>query len=94
MFIHIGNDHVVHTEDIISIIDCQAIENSVIMKTMLENQHSNKSVIGSASHAKSIVITNDFIFYSNVSVVTLTKRSSYQAGFDHHEICFEQEDDL
>lgn len=72
MFIHIGNNIVISTNDIISIIDYNVISSSVIMEEMMEARQQ----IGSKKNAKSVVLTEDVIYLSSLSISTLTKRAS------------------
>ncbi|TQS76357.1 DUF370 domain-containing protein [Ornithinibacillus gellani] len=74
MFIHIGNGNVIRTSTIISIIDRQIISSSITMEEWIIN--NEKNLKGSKTKAKSIVITEDFIYYSPLSVPTLKKRAS------------------
>ncbi|QDP38772.1 extracellular matrix regulator RemB [Radiobacillus deserti] len=77
MFIHIGSDHVIQSEDVIAIIDYQIISSSTINEEMLVNQKEIDKVKNSIEdEAKSIVITKDAIYYSPLSVLTLKKRAS------------------
>ena len=72
MFIHIEDDNVIQTDDIIAIIDYAIISSSVIMEEMLDS----KQKIGDETLAKSVVITDDIIYLSSLSVATLKKRTS------------------
>ena len=74
MFIHIGNGNVIRTSTIISIIDRQIISSSITMEEWIIN--NEKNLKGSKTKAKSIAITEDFIYYSPLSVPTLKKRAS------------------
>lgn len=76
MFVHIGNDYVLQSETIISIIDRNLINSSSITKKMIKNTSKNNKIKGTKRNAKSIVITKDYIYYSTLSVATLKKRSS------------------
>ncbi|WP_186576855.1 extracellular matrix regulator RemB [Aquibacillus kalidii] len=77
MFIHIGDDNVIRSEDVIAIIDNSLIASSTINEQMLFNQRKNKKVFDpQLEGTKSIVITNDYIYYSPLSVLTLKKRAS------------------
>lgn len=78
MFIHIGNDHVIRSRNIVSIIDCSMIDSSSIMEEMITSVKEKGEIKGSDSGAKSIIITDRSIYYSSLSVSTLTKRSSIQ----------------
>ena len=77
MFIHIGDDNVIRSEEVISIIDYSLISSSSINEEMLFNQRKNKMVKDPSEEApKSVVITKDYIYFSPLSVLTLKKRAS------------------
>jgi len=77
MFIHIGDDHVIESEDVISIIDCELISSSSIVEEMIFNQRKNQRVFETPdADAKAIVITKDYIYFSSLSVLTLKKRAN------------------
>ncbi|MFD1040324.1 extracellular matrix regulator RemB [Virgibacillus byunsanensis] len=76
MFIHIGNDNVVQSKDIISIIDRNLLTSSTIMEEMMVIATKKDKVNGPKGDAKSVVITRDYIYYSPLSVSTLKKRAS------------------
>ncbi|WP_226038304.1 extracellular matrix regulator RemB [Aquibacillus saliphilus] len=77
MFIHIGDDNVIRSEEVIAIIDHHLISSSTINEQMMFNQSKNKKVLDPQEEGvKSIVITKDFIYYSPLSVLTLKKRAS------------------
>ncbi|MYL34427.1 DUF370 domain-containing protein [Pontibacillus yanchengensis] len=77
MFIHIGEDHVIESHDVISIIDYELFSSSSIVEEMIMNQRNNQRVFESPNaEAKSIVITKDYIYFSPLSVLTLKKRAN------------------
>ncbi|QKY70842.1 extracellular matrix regulator RemB [Lentibacillus sp. CBA3610] len=76
MFIHIGNDNVIQSDDVISIIDYSVVTSSSTMEKMIENNTKQQKVFGPTDEAKSVVVTSDQIYYSSLSVSTLKKRSS------------------
>ncbi|WP_188456205.1 extracellular matrix regulator RemB [Virgibacillus oceani] len=76
MFIHIGNDTVIQSKDVISIIDRNVITSSSIMEEMMANAAKNNQIRGPVDESKSVVITSDLIYYSSLSVPTLKKRTS------------------
>jgi len=87
MFIHVGNDNVIRSRDIISIIDYNILDSSSVMEEMIELDKKQGKVKGNPSIAKSIVITSDLIYYSSLSVLTLKKRSSIRQmvkKFENH----------
>lgn len=80
MFIHIGDDHVIQSKDVVAIIDNSLVSSSTIIEEMLFNQRKNKQVVETEeNHAKSIVITNDIIYFSPLSVFTLKKRANMRS---------------
>lgn len=77
MFIHIGDDHVIQSKDVVAIIDHSLVGSSSIIEEMLFNQRKNRQVVETEDHeAKSIVITQDVIYFSPLSVFTLKKRAN------------------
>lgn len=76
MFIHIGNANVIQTENIITIIDRNVISSSTIMEEMVDAAKKQGKIGGPMAEAKSVVITNDIIYFSSLSVPTLKKRAS------------------
>lgn len=74
MFIHIGSEHTIQAEDIITMIDYETVDSSQMMKKMM--QHKKKAIIGSKETAKAIIFTNDSIYFSPLSVYTLKKRAN------------------
>ncbi|WP_284140673.1 MULTISPECIES: extracellular matrix regulator RemB [unclassified Virgibacillus] len=74
MFIHIGNDNVIHSNEIVTIIDRNIISSSSIMEEMITA--NKKSIVGPEKNAKSVVITTAYIYFSTLSVSTLKKRAS------------------
>ncbi|WP_163969264.1 extracellular matrix regulator RemB [Oceanobacillus halotolerans] len=76
MFIHIGNDNVIQSKDVISIIDYDVVTSSTIMEEMMDNAEINSKIVGPKNEAKAVVITSDVIYYSSLSVSTLKKRAS------------------
>ncbi|TCT24634.1 uncharacterized protein DUF370 [Melghiribacillus thermohalophilus] len=76
MFIHIGEEHVVHSNDVVAIIDRILLTSSSIVEELIMNQRKKHKVYDSSyENAKSIVITKDYIYFSPLSVSTLKKRS-------------------
>lgn len=76
MFIHIGNDHVVQEKEIVAIIDYNIISSSSIMKETMHHWEEKEIIIGLSSDAKSVIITNNYVYLSSLSISTLKKRSS------------------
>ncbi len=76
LFIHIGEDHVIQSKDVVAIIDRELLTSSSINDEMLMNLRKEKKVVETDYEiAKSIVITTDYVYFSSLSVNTLKKRS-------------------
>lgn len=74
MFIFIGNDEVLQTEKIVSILDFQLLKSSTKVKNMIKHKTEQEAVYGDESDAKSIIVTDDDIYFSPLSILTLKKR--------------------
>jgi len=83
MFLHIGKDKILKTEDIIGIFDLEILENSNISKEFLKNFNKNYKI-----EDLDEIFKKSFIIYdnnkklegyiSNISSLTLGKRKSTQ----------------
>ncbi|WP_101841846.1 extracellular matrix regulator RemB [Halobacillus sp. Marseille-P3879] len=86
MFIHIGDDHVIQSEDVVSIIDHNLLSSSSIVEEMIFNQRKNKQVVETdENEAKAVVITKDYIYFSPLSVYTLKKRANMMTSLNKLE---------
>ena len=77
MFIDLGNDNTVRSREILSIVDHSVVTSSSIMGELIGEKKEQGKAIGLRTVAKSIVITDNLIYYSSLSVPTLIKRSSF-----------------
>ncbi|MFA1819625.1 extracellular matrix regulator RemB [Virgibacillus oceani] len=82
MFIHIGNDNAIRSQDVIAILDYNLISSSIIMEELMEGSEKEGKVVGLESEAKSVMVTRDIIYYSSLSVTTLKKRASMISTID------------
>ncbi|WP_027964589.1 extracellular matrix regulator RemB [Halalkalibacillus halophilus] len=83
MFIHIGDEHVIRSEEVVSIIDYNLFKSSSIIEEMISNQRENGNVTEAYyGDAKAIVITVDQIFFSSLSVSTLNRRAQVTLTLD------------
>lgn len=75
MYLHLGSDVSVHTDDIVGIFD---IEKVTVQKYMNEYlsvcQKQGKIYYVSLDMPKSIIVCTDTVYISNVSPLTLRKR--------------------
>ncbi|MFG6118654.1 MULTISPECIES: extracellular matrix regulator RemB [Thalassobacillus] len=86
MFIHIGDDQVIRSKDVVAIIDHNLISSSSIIEEMIYNQRKEKNVEEmQTQEAKAIVITEDRIYFSPLSVMTLKKRANMMATLNKLE---------
>lgn len=76
MFIDIDDEHVIHSEDVISILDIQLKKSSIKLKKLLRYKKENNQLIGILRTSKSIIITDNIVYYSPLSTATLKKRFS------------------
>ncbi|HLR65196.1 MAG TPA: extracellular matrix/biofilm biosynthesis regulator RemA family protein [Pseudogracilibacillus sp.] len=73
MFIYIGNDEVIETKSLICIIDYNLAKETKQLKA-IKNSKDIVHLVDKESQVKSIVITDDKIYYSPLSSNTLKKR--------------------
>ncbi|WP_138419185.1 extracellular matrix regulator RemB [Aquibacillus sediminis] len=96
MFIHIGDDNVIRSEDVVAIIDYSLVSSSTINEEMLTNQKKKGNVLDPQEEGvKALVMTKDFVYYSPLSVLTLKKRASMISTIsklDDYSDIFEEED--
>lgn len=77
MFIHIGDEQVIQSKDVIGIIDYSIVTSSTINVEMLEELKGKQQIVVSDEElTKAVVITADKVYYSPLSVLTLKKRAS------------------
>ncbi|MGN8647663.1 extracellular matrix regulator RemB [Gracilibacillus sp. HCP3S3_G5_1] len=77
MFIHIGDEQVIQSKDVIGIIDYSIVTSSTINLEMLEELKGKQQIVVSDEElTKAVVITADKVYYSPLSVLTLKKRAS------------------
>ncbi|MFD1066979.1 extracellular matrix regulator RemB [Oceanobacillus locisalsi] len=75
MFIHIGDDNVIQSREVVSIIDYELYTNTTGIYQMIQGWKRQNKVTGPEEEAKSIMITADHIYFSSLSVATLRKRT-------------------
>lgn len=74
MYVHIGENILIRSADIITILDKQTVEASPISLEFIEKQKQTIEHIKGSTY-KSIVITKDTIYLSPIASNTLKKRS-------------------
>ena len=82
MFLHLGGDRAIATEDIIFIGDCTYFtgdgnKKSDINREFLAKLRQNGKVVdASEKEAKSFVVTADKVYLSSISSITLKRRAA------------------
>ena len=81
MYVHIGKDVVINSDNIISILDIEALEKKKNLEEVLQNLKISDNIIDvSEGNKKSLIILekNDKIFgyITNISSSTIAKRAS------------------
>lgn len=78
LFLHLGEDIVLQTKEIVAIIDSNLAEESEILKEFIDvNNKKNNIVHISDGTVKSIVVTENKVYFSPLTAVTLKRRSQY-----------------
>lgn len=85
MFIFIGNDQVIESKRIITILDYQLLKSTSKLKNIIKSKRQEKKVLGDNTDAKSIIITDDYLYYSPYSTITLKKREVFFSQIDQLE---------
>ncbi|MDM5318433.1 DUF370 domain-containing protein [Bacillus altitudinis] len=75
MYIHLGDDCVVSTREIVAIVDYKMRSSSVVQEFLQKQEGQIISL--SQGTPKSIVVTTKSVYYSPLSSSTLKKRASF-----------------
>lgn len=81
MYLHVGEDVMVRTDEIIAILDKETVNDSVSIKEFLQSNDLD-TVNLSKGAFKSLVITDQRIFLSPLASNTLNKRSNLRNQYD------------
>lgn len=74
MFMYIGDDQVIESKSIISILEFDLTTHSQRLTEIVKKHKKQKTLFGNQAHAKSIIITDDSVYYSPYSTYTLKNR--------------------
>mgnify|MGYP003816578223 FL=1 len=86
MFIHLGEDVVIHSDEVIAILDWRIIEKSEIMAAFIDRYKEDGKVIDiGKKFTKSIVITTETVYVSPLSSLTLKRRANVVADLEQIE---------
>ena len=75
MYMYIGNSEIIKTETIICVLDYQLMQSSTKFKKFIKQREKKIHLIGEVKEIKSIIITDDELFFSPLSTITLKKRN-------------------
>lgn len=78
MYIHLGGEKIIRTSQLVAIFDISIEQSSKLSRQFVVHAQKNKEVenIGEEDH-KSIVVTENKVYYSPISTSTLKKRAHY-----------------
>lgn len=81
MYIHLGGEKIIAASQIVAILDVSIEQNSKISRQFAEEAQKNRKaeIIGEEA-PKSIVVTEERVYYSPISTATLMKRTRYLEG--------------
>ena len=80
MYVHIGKETIINTEDIIVILDIESLEKKKNLEEVLQNLKISDNIIDvSEENRKSLIIVNknnkNVGYITNISTTTLGKRA-------------------
>jgi extracellular matrix regulatory protein B len=81
MYIHLGGEKIIRTSQLVAIFDISIEQSSKLSRQFVVHAQKNKEVesIGE-EEPKSIVVTENKVYYSPISTSTLKKRAHYLDG--------------
>ncbi|MBU8905753.1 extracellular matrix regulator RemB [Desertibacillus haloalkaliphilus] len=85
MFIHLGGDTVIRSKDVVAILDSEMENTSSDTTDFLDAfRKSNQIIEISEDLTKSIVVTEEHVYFSPISSVTLKRRAQVISEFDSY----------
>lgn len=86
MFIHLGEEIVIRSEDVVAIIDAQLLGSSTILSEFIAGHHEQKRIVDLANgQTKSVVVTKTKVYFSPLASITLKRRSQMISELDRFE---------
>ncbi|TJY41696.1 DUF370 domain-containing protein [Cohnella pontilimi] len=81
MYIHLGGEKIIRTSQLVAIFDVSIEQSSKLSRQFVAQAQKNRGVeaIGE-EEPKSIVVTEDRVYYSPISTSTLKKRAHHMDG--------------
>ncbi|WP_096438047.1 extracellular matrix regulator RemB [Alteribacter populi] len=87
MFIHLGGDTVIRSKDVVAILDHQSRGLSQDNQTFLTRCSKDKDTTEISSDIiKSVVVTEERVYLSPISSLTLKRRAHTAVDFDDEEL--------
>ncbi len=78
MFLHLGADVVVSLKQVVAILDLRTVRDAHSTREFLDAAGSKRKMLTvDAGEPKSLVLTDDAIYLSPISSLTLMKRASF-----------------
>ncbi|MGM0471166.1 MAG: extracellular matrix regulator RemB [Bacillota bacterium] len=82
MLLHLGNDNMIPTDEVVMIADLESTASEITEEFLQIAQEEGFIKDYAAGEAKSFVLTNETIYYSNISSKTLRKRMNFTDRLD------------
>lgn len=80
LFIHLGEDIVIRSSDVVAILDWQLSDNFDNLNEFVKQHKRNNTLVDIGNDGtKSIVITSDLVYLSPLSSLTLKRRTEITA---------------
>ncbi|MDA8194066.1 MAG: DUF370 domain-containing protein [Thermaerobacter sp.] len=74
MYLHIGHDLLVPERLIIGLFSRDLLETSPDLRYLYHQRRVDKKVVGDLREAKTVILTDDKIYLSNITAQTLLRR--------------------
>jgi len=82
VFINLGEDIIIQMDEVIAMFDYDIFHNDANNQNLLEKSLENKLLVDVGEQiTKAVVLTNDTIYYSPFSTMTLKRRSQKAINF-------------
>lgn len=81
MFLHIGSDLIINMKDVVAILDLRSRDYSLATKEFIQLAEAEGRLVDvSTGSPKSFIVSEDKVFLSPISSVTLRKRGESARG--------------
>ncbi|MBM7624296.1 extracellular matrix regulator RemB [Sporohalobacter salinus] len=82
MLLHLGNDYMIPTKDVVMIADIESTDSEITREFLKVAKEEGFIKNFAKGEPKSFVLTDETIYYSNISSKTLRKRMNYVNRLD------------